>query len=232
LIIKLGEREIDVQLKRSARARWARLEVHLRRGVRVILPASAPESDAVRFIHTKAEWLTRAIARIDRLRRRVPDRRLVTGERLPYLDETLTLEVSNGPLRVERRGSILAVSVPRRVESRVRAAIEEWVAAQAEAELGRRVRETAARFGIAIRGIRISSARSRWGSCSSTGIISLSWRLMLAPSRIADYLVAHELAHVAHRNHSAGFWSRVAALCPAYRDAERWLRKHGVGAVI
>lgn len=230
--VNLGGRAVEVELKRSARARWARLEVHLRRGVRAVVPAAASEAEAVTFIHSKVDWLRRAIARIDRLRRRVPDRRLVTGDRLPFLDEELALEVTNGPLWVERRGSILAVSVPRRVESRVRAAIEEWYVGQAEAELGRRARDVAGRFGIAIRAVRISNARSRWGSCSSTGFISLGWRLMLAPSRIADYLVAHELAHVAHPNHSAGFWSRVAALHPAWREAEKWLRKNGAAAVI
>src|SRR5688572_20261173 len=121
--IDLGGRAVDVELKRSARARWARLEVHLRRGVRVVLPQSAPESDAVRLIHSKSDWLRRAIARIERLRLIVPDRRLLSGERLPFLDEELTLDVTNGPLLVERRGSVLAVRVPRRVESRVRAAI-------------------------------------------------------------------------------------------------------------
>ena len=74
--------------------------------------------------------------------------------------------------------------------------------------------------------------RNSTSSCSSTGWININWRLMLAPSAIVDYLISHELAHVAHKNHSAAFWSRVAELHPAYAESERWLRKLGAGLVL
>ncbi len=225
--IDLGTRFIDYEIRRSAKARYARLEVHLHRGVRVILPHRASEADAEKLIRSKSTWLLRHLAKYDRLRSIVPDRRFVTGERLPYLDETLTLEVVAGPARAERRGDTLFVAT-----RHPRLAIEDWYVAQAENEIAQRVEETTRRHGIKIRGVRISRAQTRWGSCSSTGWINVSWRMMLAPSAILDYLIAHELAHVGHPDHSPAFWDRVAELCPAYADSERWLKRNGAGLVL
>ena len=225
--VELHGRHLAVEVKRSARARWARLEIHLHRGVRVVLPAAAPAADAEKLLRSKSAWLLRQVARFDRLRKIVPDRRYVSGERLPYLDETLTLEVGTGPPRVERRGERLVVAA-----RSVRRAVQEWYFAQAQAEVSRRVAEAAGRHGVAIRGVRISRAQTRWGSCSSTGRIRINWRLMLAPSSIVEYLIAHELAHVAHKNHSPAFWSRVAELHAPYAESERWLRKNGAGLVL
>ena len=223
MMIRVGERDVDVELTRSARARWPRLEIRLHRGVRVVLPERAPESEAERLIQSKSAWLLRNLKRFDRLQKIVLDRRFVSGERVPVLGEELTLDVTRGSAGVERRGSVLVVSA-----TRVRAALEDWYVAQAEREFRSRVEALARRFGIAIQRIRISRARSRWGSCSRNGSISLNWRLMLGPPDVLDYLIAHELAHVGHPNHSAKFWSRVAELYPNCDESERWLRKNGV----
>ncbi|HEU4339894.1 MAG TPA: SprT family zinc-dependent metalloprotease [Planctomycetota bacterium] len=225
--VEVDGRHIAVEVTRSAKARWPRLEIRLHRGVRVVLPEQAPESDAEKLIRSKSAWLLRHLKRFDRLQEIVPNRRLVSGERVPVLGEELTLEVTRGNAGVERRGSILAVSA-----WRVRAALEYWYIAEAEREFANRVESLAGRFGIAIRRVRVSTARSKWGSCSHNGSISLNWRLMLGPSKVLDYLVAHELAHVGHPNHSAKFWARVADLCPSYEEAERWLRKNGVSLIL
>jgi len=228
----LGSRFVEVEVRRSTKAQYPRLEVHLHRGVRVTLPAAAPATEAEKLVRSKTEWLLRHLAKFDRLRSVVPDRRLISGENLPLLDGTVTLEVTSGPARVERRDGTLAVSLPSPTERGVRFALEDWYAAQAEDEIARRAEELATRHGIKIRGVRISRAQTRWGSCSSTGRIRINWRLMLAPSSIVEYLIAHELAHVAHKNHSPAFWSRVAELHAPYAESERWLRKNGAGLVL
>ena len=225
--LEVGGRPILVELIRSAKARWPRLEIRLHRGVRVVLPERASQSEAEKLIRSKSEWLLRHLKRFDRLQKIVPNRRLVSGERVPVLGEELTLEVTRGHAGVERRGSILAVSA-----WRVRAALEYWYIAQAEREFASRVEAVARRYGIAIQRVRVSSARSKWGSCSHKGSISLNWRLMLGPSKVLDYLVAHELAHVGHPNHSTKFWARVAELCPSYEESEKWLRKNGVSLTL
>jgi predicted metal-dependent hydrolase len=228
--VELGGRHIAFELTRSARARRARLEIQLHRGVRVILPDRAPASDAEKLLRSKSRWLLRNLARFERLRKIVPNRQFVSGERLPYLGEELTLEVTRGPARVERRESALIVSTPH--QRSVRRALEDWYVEQAHREIALRVAEAAQRHGVAIRGIGVLRGRSRWGSCSPRGRISINWRLMLASPAILDYLIAHELSHIGHPNHSPQFWARVAELHPGCDEAERWLRRFGQSLVL
>ena len=76
-------------------------------------------------------------------------------------------------------------------------------------------------------GVSVRNQRSRWGSCSTRGTIALNWRLIQMPPDVSDYVILHELAHRRQPNHSTRFWREVEALCPWWREAERWLRKHG-----
>ncbi|HEY5550380.1 MAG TPA: SprT family zinc-dependent metalloprotease, partial [Opitutaceae bacterium] len=109
----------------------------------------------------------------------------------------------------------------------LRPAIEAYFKRIAKVELAARAWELAATHGIRIRCVSIRSQRTRWGSCSAKGTISLNWRLVQAPPEVADYVVLHELAHTLHMNHSTRFWRAVAELCPGWRDAERWLKANG-----
>jgi predicted metal-dependent hydrolase len=86
----------------------------------------------------------------------------------------------------------------------------------------------AARMGVTFRKIRLNSARTRWGSCGPQGNLSFNWRLIQAPTEVLDYVVVHELAHLTELNHSPRFWARVAAFCPEYRAAKRWLKENGL----
>ena len=85
----------------------------------------------------------------------------------------------------------------------------------------------AARLGVAFKRITIRDTRSRWGSCSTTGTLSFSWRLVLAPREILDYVVVHELCHLRHHDHSSRFWAFVAEAWPKYHEHKAWLDAHG-----
>ena len=85
----------------------------------------------------------------------------------------------------------------------------------------------AARHGLTVDRVTIRNQRSRWGSCSSRGHITLNFRLMLMPPEVREYILIHELMHLKQANHSIRFWRLVEAACPGFRDAERWLKKHG-----
>jgi len=95
----------------------------------------------------------------------------------------------------------------------------------AERELPVRTRELARLHGIAVGRISVRAQKTRWGSCSARGTISLNWRLIHAPPHVADYLIIHELMHRREMNHSARYWKLVARACPGYRRAEEWLKK-------
>jgi len=93
-------------------------------------------------------------------------------------------------------------------------------------ELPVRTLELAAWHNFTVRRVTVRNQRSRWGSCSRRGTISLNWRLIQAPPFVRDYIVLHELAHLKEMNHSRRFWREVARLCPDFADAERWLKQH------
>lgn len=99
--------------------------------------------------------------------------------------------------------------------------------ALAETELAERCRELADKHAVPITGVRVRDQRSRWGSCSARGSISLNWRLIRMPGYVSDYVILHELMHRRQPNHSARFWREVGLVCPEWREAERWLRRNG-----
>jgi predicted metal-dependent hydrolase len=87
--------------------------------------------------------------------------------------------------------------------------------------------ELAATVGVEVKQVTVRNQRSRWGSCSATGTISLNWRLVQTPDSVRDYIVYHELMHLREMNHSERFWARVEEVCPPWREAELWLKRNG-----
>jgi len=108
----------------------------------------------------------------------------------------------------------------------LRPAVERHLRRLAERELPARVLELAALHTFPVQRVMVRNQRSRWGSCSRRGTISLNWRLVQTPPAVRDYLVLHELAHLKEMNHSRRFWNEVARLCPGFREAEHWLKEH------
>ncbi|HEY4417533.1 MAG TPA: M48 family metallopeptidase, partial [Verrucomicrobiae bacterium] len=108
----------------------------------------------------------------------------------------------------------------------LRPAIQKYLRQIAQQELPPRVMEFASQHHIAVTRVSIRNQKSRWGSCSRRGTISLNWRLIQTPEFVRDYVILHELAHRRHMNHSEKFWSEVARLCPNYPIAKQWLKQH------
>jgi predicted metal-dependent hydrolase len=106
-------------------------------------------------------------------------------------------------------------------------AFENWYKQQARLFLSERVSALAAEYGFRYQKIRISSARTRWGSCSSLGTLSFTYRLIMAPTQVVDYVIVHELVHTRVRNHSKTFWNKVGQLMPDYKSRLAWLKKNG-----
>ncbi len=231
--IDLGARRVPVEVRISARARWMRVEVHSRGLVRLVLPAGADESRAAAFLERRKSWIRRHLARADALKEVLPDRKLVHGAKLPLLGRNLVLDLGKGRVRAGRLGDSLIVTVPTPTSERsVRAAVEGWYRREAREILPPRVAAIAKRHEIAYGRVVIRSQKSRWGSCSTTGTISLNWRLLLAPEEVVDYLLCHELAHRKEPNHSKRFWRQVERMCPGWQAHDRWLTRYGPGLVV
>lgn len=217
----LGRRPVVVTYARHARARHYVLRVQEDGSVRVTVPRGGNREEADRFVREKADWIERERYRAE-LRRaaaaHAPDESevMVRGEELP-------VEIAERPMgRVARFGPYqvtLPADAPRALP-----AIDRFLRQLAAEELPRRLLQLAATLGRTVRGVSIRGQRTRWGSCSPSGRISLNWRLIQLPPSVCDYVLLHELTHLVHMNHSKRFWREVERVCPTYREARAWLR--------
>jgi predicted metal-dependent hydrolase len=186
-------------------------------------PLRMKEADIRRFIEVKADWVKRKQAGVKK--DALAPRRYVDGESFPYLGK-------QAPLRLVRnqRPALVMDGDFKLVESaqpRAESVFEAWYKKQARAVLTGRVEFFAHRHGYNVQRIRISSARTRWGSCSTKGTLSFTWRLVMAPPEVIDYVVVHELCHLKELNHSKAFWAQVEAILPGYKSQRKWLKQNG-----
>ncbi len=172
-----------------------------------------------------AEWIRARQEEIQAERAAAPAKAFVEGESFWYLGKLYRLEI------VEQAGTALELDGNFRLRrtdlGKGKAVFEGWYRERAREVLGERLAFFAQKTGLQGQRLRISSARTRWGSCSSRGTLSFTWRLMMAPVEAIDYVVVHELAHLVERNHSKKFWARVKEMMPDYRQRRDWLKKNG-----
>ncbi len=216
--VMLDGREVALTIRRSDRARRLRLRMLPETGLEVVLPRGASHDDALAFVHREAGWVLRQLSR---LRPPAPPLLLADGVTIPYRGSRLPVRLDAGA-RVTLSGGTLTVPAAGGLD-----AIERWYRAEARRLSGDLAATHAATLGVSFGRLAIKDTRSRWGSCSSKGNLNFSWRLVLAPPEVHDYVVAHEVAHLREMNHSPRFWAHVETLCPLYREHRRWLRLNG-----
>jgi predicted metal-dependent hydrolase len=215
--------EIPYTIRRSNRARRVRVNVHAHAGVEVVLPARAPERAAAAAIRELRPWIEARLAEARSAMASVAER----AGTLPYLGATLQLVPEPGRSRVHRRdGSLL---VPERDP---RPAIERFYRRAARAEIAPRLDRASALAGLRYSGLDIRGQRTRWASCSSTGRMSFNWRLLLAPERVLEYVVWHEVCHLEVLDHSPRFWSLLESHWPDWREDRDWLSRNGATLVL
>ncbi len=215
--------EIPYTVRRSARARRVRVNVHAHAGVEVVLPSRAAEREAAAAIVELRPWIERRLAEAREAMAAVANR----GETLPYLDETLRLVPERSRTRAHRRGAELFVP-----GADARPAIERWYRRRARVEIAPRLDAASAQAGLAYAGLDIRGQRTRWASCSSRGRMSFNWRLLLAPERVLEYVVWHEVCHLEVLDHSPRFWALLARHRPGWREERAWLNAHGATLVL
>jgi predicted metal-dependent hydrolase len=223
--VDLGGREVAVKIRVSARAvRFTLRLAHGPDGPVLTLPTRARFEEALEFLDRHRGWLA--------------DRLAVRPAGTPFRDGTV-LPIRGVPHRIthrpDRRGTAWAETddtgeaalvvaggiehLPRRVRDHLIRA--------ARADLAAAVARHTATLGVRATKIRIKDTRSRWGSCTATGELSFSWRVVLAPPSVLDYLAAHEVAHLKEMNHSHRFWRLVRDTGVEVEASRRWLRRHG-----
>ncbi len=219
---------------RNPRARRYLLRLRADGTARVTIPRGGSTAVARQFVERHAAWLEREFQRIQAQPRKpaawtIGAEFLLRGDAIRI--EASKIEGENEDEDDARReieivrfgGESVRVSDP---AADLRPAIESHLRQLAARELPPRVLELAARHGLTVRRITVRNQKSRWGSCSRRGTISLNWRLIQTPAFVSDYICLHELVHLRQMNHSPGFWREVERVCPDYRMAKRWLKEH------
>ncbi|EAQ03062.1 hypothetical protein OB2597_12998 [Pseudooceanicola batsensis HTCC2597] len=213
-----GNPPVEINLKRSSRARRISLRVSSLDGrVTLTLPRGVSEGDGIAFAAEKADWLRGHLARHG------GTQVVAVGTDLPVAGRLLSIAAGAGrSVRVE--GDRLLVpgdpaQLPAKLSAYLRALARDRLVAASD--------RYAARLGRRYTRITLRDTRSRWGSCSAQGALSYSWRLIMAPPEVLDYVAAHEVAHLAEMNHSRAFWDTVQAIHGPHEVQRRWLRTDG-----
>jgi predicted metal-dependent hydrolase len=225
---RASQREIPYTVRRSPRAKRVRVNVAPHGelgavGVEVVLPQRASDRAAAAAVRELRPWIER------RLHEARETMAILAARRgtVPYLGRALQLVPQPGRTRVHRAGEHLLV--PAREP---RAAIERFYRRAARTEIGQRLDAATALTGRPYRDLQVRSQRTRWASCSPDGRMSFNWRLLLAPERVLDYVVWHEVCHLEVLDHSPRFWALLARRWPSYREERAWLRRYGATLVL
>ena len=220
--IAVGEEMLEVVFRRHAQARRLVLRLNASgTGVLVPVPHGVSRLKALEFTARSRDWIE------ERVRQRGGLIHLEPGHTLPLRG------IPHDIRHVASRRGVVTVDAARGLihvpgeEAHVKRRLLDFLKSTAREDLTRASARYAALMGVSYRRITIRDQRSRWGSCSASGDLSYSWRLILAPDYVLDYVAAHEVAHLKHLDHSPRFWRQVLTHCPNAARAKNWLRTHG-----
>jgi predicted metal-dependent hydrolase len=216
-----------VGIDRLVRSRRKTIALVVERDGRLTVraPLGMPEARIREFVEKHIDWVSKHQKRAQK-HAPPPPKQFTDGETFLYLGQIFTLTIvprQRAALAFDGATFRLATSaLPKAKEAFVR-----WYKKQALEAFGQRAEFLAKRHGFTYQKIRVSSARTRWGSCSTKGTLSFTYRLVMAPPEVVDYVIVHELVHTKIKNHSKSFWRRVGEIMPEYKVHVRWLRQNG-----
>jgi predicted metal-dependent hydrolase len=215
-----GSPPVEVHLKRSARARRFSLRVSRLDGkVTLSIPSRAREAEAMDFLRGQESWLRATL-------RAMPDSAVQAvghSTEIPVAGRMLTLAQGSGrAIRLE--GEMLLVPGD---AAQAGARVGAWLKVLARDRLAQASTHYAGRLGRSFTRLTLRDTRSRWGSCSPDGSLMYSWRLIMAPPSVLDYVAAHEAAHLVEMNHSSAYWDVVSSICPGWKRERSWLHDQG-----
>jgi predicted metal-dependent hydrolase len=221
--LSVGAHRVRLHLVRHRRARRYILRLRPDGSARVTIPRGGSANEARQFACRQANWLERQLLR--QATQPAAPRQWVPGTNILFRGQPVCLElVGGGETKLVRFAQEIVTVGAEEID--LRPPVEHHLRRLAARELPARVLELAALHELTVQRVTIRDQRSRWGSCSRRGTISLNWRLVQAPLSVRDYLVLHELAHLREMNHSPRFWREVERLCPNFGEAECWLKQH------
>ncbi len=212
------------QIIRSKRKTFS-IEIKPDGSLVVRAPNAATDSQIQAVLAKKVDWIRKTQSRLAGQYPALKPKSFRPGEKFWYLGEQYPLQLTDRrrpPLELDG-----AFQLSRAAQSRAREVFIEWYREETRAITQRMITGYTKQYGFNVRKVRITSARTRWGSCSGKHTLNFTYRLCMAPLPVMDYVVVHELAHLRIHNHSLAFWNAVAEIDPDYQAHRAWLKQHG-----
>ena len=242
-VVKMTDKVLPFiyKIRRSARVKTTRIVVSSAK-VEVVAPLKVLERNIDAFVQSKKGWITSTLDKLQKQQSKVqslaPDD-YHNGVWIPFRGDKYQLNIYpvglkrvkvdfDNEFRVLMPDSIADVSS----SDEIRKALIGWMKSQAKEIAETLVLQYAQQYQLTPRSIRIKTQTSRWGSCGIHNDINLNWLLILAPAKVFEYVVVHELCHIRYKNHAADFWNLVAGLMPDYKPQRLWLRHHGTALMM
>src|SRR5690554_442644 len=213
--------------------------------VRVVAPKGVSDRFILDCLRKRSPWIRKHIHEMEVRAALIPKRDYIEREIFYFLGEQLRLQllenenlskprvwVKEIPLAGTGESNCLMVETPVSQQPVIQTALEKWYKQEALRVFAERINYYGEKIGKRPERIKLSNARKRWGSCTAQKTILLNWRIIMAPPRVLDYLVVHELCHLAHLNHSPRFWRLVSKILPGFQAERDWLRKNGYRLVL
>lgn len=192
--------------------------------VTVRAPLKMSATSIEEFVAKHANWVEKKRQEVRAMQPEQP-RQYLAGEQFLFLGRPYSLEIVRNTAKTLELADSFKLSESD--QHNAEAVFRSWYRKQAARIIAERVAHFAKQFRLEVRNLRITSARTRWGSCSPKGVLSFSWRLLMTPPEVIDYVIVHELAHTVHHNHSKRFWDLVEKWMPDYRERRKQLRGYG-----
>ena len=217
---------MGIKIDKIIRSKRKSIALEIGRDAKLIV--RAPLRANLKFIEaivkSKSNWIFQKQLQFKEKYSLVKDKKFISDEEFLYLGNLYKLRYRKSHVTLDLEKHFYLSD---KYENSAKAVFQYWYKEKAYEKLLERTVLFANQAGFTFNKIKISNARGRWGSCSYNGNINFSWRLIMAPLEVLDYVVVHELSHLKHRDHSSRFWNRVASIMPDYRIHRQWLKNNG-----
>jgi len=231
-----GNSTFDYDLITAETADDVKITVEWMEGITVIAPAHVTPEHLSPILRKKAPWIIKKWSELNEIASLPAPKEFVSGEKFPYIGRQYRLKVltshdAEQPNFTFHQNTFIA-TVPQHWDMQTRRewlrnAFREWYTAFGSIKLKERMARFAKLLGVQPIGLTLKEQKMRWGSCTKTGDILINWRLVMAPARVIDYVLVHELTHMKVPDHSADFWRLVRGVLPDYEERKEWLRVNG-----
>ena len=229
-------RDIEYQLLPQHKRKTTDITIERDGSVTVRSPLRLTPEQIDAVVESKRLWIYRNLAEWQELNASRVVREWVNGETFLYLgrayrlalvaEQSYSLRLKAGRFYLDRR------TIEREGKAGAQKAFKAYFIAKGQQKFSERVDYFAPKVGVRVTGIKIKDLGYRWGSCGTKGVLNFHWACMMAPLKVVDYVVVHELCHLHHRNHSNAFWNEVDKVMPDYAERKEWLRKNGASLTL